>query len=110
MISVVSRARSSLRSPFVLLPSHRSLQVFVYFCIPETIGLSLENISVMMDLGVPTRAWKTYKIGDVQENFGQDEFRSSAKRSKMDRGMSYHVERAADKEEEEEVGTPGGRV
>ncbi|KAJ9108193.1 hypothetical protein QFC20_003556 [Naganishia adeliensis] len=82
--------------------------VFVYFCIPETIGLSLENISVMMDLGVPTRAWKTYKIGDVQENFGQDEFRSSAKRSKMDRGMSYHVERAADKEEE--VGTPEGRV
>lgn len=59
---------------------------------------------MLMDLGVPTRAWKNYKIGDVQENFGQDEFRSSAKRSKMNRGMSYHVERAdAAKEEEAEV-------
>ncbi|KAJ9111072.1 hypothetical protein QFC19_001270 [Naganishia cerealis] len=79
--------------------------VFVYFCIPETIGKSLEELSVMMDLGIPTRAWKHYKIGDVQENFGEDEFRNSAKRSKMNRGISYHVERseAAAKEEEAEV-------
>lgn len=57
----------------------------------------------MMDLGVPTRAFKHYKIGDVQENFGQDEFRSSAKRSKMNRGMSHHVERAESKETDAEV-------
>lgn len=80
----------------------------MYFLIPETISRSLEEISVMMDLGVPTRAWKHYKIGDVQDNFGQDEFRSSAKRSKMNRGMSYHVERAADKEED--VASTEGRV
>ncbi|KAJ9115477.1 hypothetical protein QFC22_005235 [Naganishia vaughanmartiniae] len=78
--------------------------VFVYFCIPESLGRSLEEISVMMDLGVPTRAWKHYKIGDVQDNFGQDEFRSNAKRTKMNRGMSHHVERAdAAKEEDVEV-------
>lgn len=58
----------------------------------------------MMDLGVPTRAWTHYKIGDANENFGQDEFRSSAKRSKMNRGMSHHVERAdASKEDEAEI-------
>ncbi|GHJ83685.1 hypothetical protein NliqN6_0087 [Naganishia liquefaciens] len=74
---------------------------FVYFCIPESLGRSLEEISIMMDLGVPTRAWKHYKIGSATENFGQDEFRSSAKRAKMNRGMSHHVERADSKDKEE---------
>lgn len=55
----------------------------------------------MMDLGVPTRAWKHYKIGNVTENFGQDEFRSSAKRAKMNRGMSHHVERADSNDKED---------
>jgi hypothetical protein len=77
--------------------------VFVYFCIPESRGRSLEELSIMMDLGVPTRAFKHYTIGDVNENFGQDEFRSSAKRAKMNRGMSHHVERAEGKEDEVEV-------
>lgn len=46
----------------------------------------------MMDLGVPTRRWKTYRVDDVSEEFGNDEFRSSAKRRKGMRGQSEHVE------------------
>ncbi|KDN46114.1 general substrate transporter [Tilletiaria anomala UBC 951] len=33
---------------------------FVYFCIPETRGRSLEEISEMMDARVPTRQWASY--------------------------------------------------
>lgn len=57
----------------------------------------------MMDLGVPTRQWKTYRVGDVEEEFGQDEFRNSAKRAKLNRGQSQHVERAADFVKDEEA-------
>lgn len=42
----------------------------------------------MMDAGIPTRKWTKYRYGDVQEEFGQDEFRNSAKRRKMTRGNS----------------------
>jgi hypothetical protein len=55
----------------------------------------------MMDLGVPTRAWKHYKV-EVGEN-ENSQFRSSAKRSKMNRGVSYHVERAEAAKEEDEA-------
>ena len=98
---------------------------FVYFCIPETLGRSLEEISVsyercsvvltacrscpsqyfqvMMDLGVPTRAWKNYRVGNLEQSFGEDEFRSSAKRGKMNRGQSYHVENPKVTKEEAEA-------
>lgn len=77
--------------------------LFVYFCIPETLGRSLEEISVMMDLGVPTRSWTTYRVGNVEQNFGDDEFRSAAKRGKMNRGQSYHVENPTQGKEEKDA-------
>ncbi len=76
---------------------------FVFFCIPETLGRSLEEIQVMMDLGIPTRAWPAYRIDNVEANFGQDEFRSSAKRAKLNRGTSMHVEKVASAEDEAET-------
>lgn len=33
---------------------------FVYFCIPETFGRSLEEINEMLEAGIPTRKWTTY--------------------------------------------------
>ncbi|KAL8277948.1 hypothetical protein RQP46_009580 [Phenoliferia psychrophenolica] len=33
---------------------------FVYFFIPETLGRSLEEINMLLELNVPTRAWKDY--------------------------------------------------
>lgn len=70
--------------------------LFVYFYIPETLGRSLEEIGAMMDAEIPTRAWTKYRAGDVQEEFGQDEFRNSAKRRKLTRGMSEHREHHED--------------
>ncbi len=75
--------------------------VFVYFCIPETLGRSLEEIQVMMDMGVKTRQWPAYRVDSVDSNFGQDEFRSSAKRAKMVRAQSMHVEKAGPEVESE---------
>ena len=49
-----------------------------------------------MDAEIPTRAWTKYRAGDVQEEFGQDEFRNSAKRRKLTRGMSEHREHHED--------------
>jgi hypothetical protein len=46
-----------------------------------------------MDAGVPTRKWSNYRYGDVQEEFGQDQFRDSAKRRKLTRGNSEFRER-----------------
>lgn len=45
----------------------------------------------MMDLGVPTRQWQNYRAGSLKDEFGQDEFRNSAKRRKM-HGQQAHVE------------------
>lgn len=56
----------------------------------------------MMDLEVPTRAWKTYRVDDVEKEFGQDEFRSSAKRARLNRGMSEHVEKKHEETRESE--------
>lgn len=71
--------------------------LFVYFLIPETLGRSLEEIQVMMDLGVPTRAWPKYRFDEAGE-FGQDEFRNSAKRRKFNRGQESHVEDSGPKD------------
>lgn len=67
---------------------------------PQTLGRSLEEIQVMMDIGVPTRAWTKYRVDTVENEFGQDEFRSSAKRRKMTRGQSHHVENTSEQSSE----------
>ncbi|KIY44520.1 general substrate transporter, partial [Fistulina hepatica ATCC 64428] len=36
--------------------------VFVYFCIPETLGRTLEEINHMMSAQIPTREWATYDL------------------------------------------------
>ncbi len=36
---------------------------FVYFCVPETLHRSLEEISEMMEAHVPTRKWRQYVTG-----------------------------------------------
>ncbi|KAE9399154.1 general substrate transporter [Gymnopus androsaceus JB14] len=41
--------------------------VFVYYCIPETLGRSLEEINHMMDAKIPTHEWGTYDLNrDVE--------------------------------------------
>lgn len=75
---------------------------FVFAC-ADAQPFSLEEISVMMDLGVPTRSWNTYRVGNVEQNFGDDEFRSAAKRGKMNRGQSYHVENPTQGKEEKDA-------
>ncbi|KAF9028909.1 general substrate transporter [Hymenopellis radicata] len=42
--------------------------IFVYYYIPETLGRSLEEINMMMELKVPTRAWSQYQAGVLDEN------------------------------------------
>ncbi|PBK88992.1 sugar transporter [Armillaria gallica] len=42
--------------------------IFVYFYIPETLGRSLEEINMMMELRVPTRAWSQYQAGVLDKN------------------------------------------
>lgn len=44
--------------------------VFVYFCIPETRGRSLEEIIYMFDKRVPTRHWDEF---DTTHIFAVDE-------------------------------------
>ena len=75
----------------------------VYYCIPETLGRSLEEVGAMIDAGIPTRQWTKYRYGDVQEEFGQDQFRDSAKRRKMTRGNSEFRERVERPSEEATV-------
>ncbi|KAK0444228.1 uncharacterized protein EV420DRAFT_1484721 [Desarmillaria tabescens] len=42
--------------------------IFVYFYIPETLGRSLEEINMMMELRVPTRAWSQYQAGVLDKH------------------------------------------
>jgi hypothetical protein len=49
---------------------------------------------MMMDLGVPTRKWENYRAGHLKDEFGQDEFRNSAKRRKLGGTQTQHVEGA----------------
>ena len=70
--------------------------LFVYFLIPETLGRSLEEIQVMMDLDVPTRSWESYRVGTVQSEFGRDHFRQNVKRTRS----GLHVEHKDETEQE----------
>ncbi|KAK4684798.1 MFS transporter, SP family, sugar:H+ symporter, partial [Tremellales sp. Uapishka_1] len=39
--------------------------LFVYFCIPETSGRTLEEINFMFEAGIPTREWARYDLATV---------------------------------------------
>lgn len=54
---------------------------FVYFYIPETLGRSLEEITLLMEMEVPTRAWKSYQT--TMDNKPTEEWKAEEKGSRF---------------------------
>lgn len=74
--------------------------LFVYFYIPETLGRSLEEITLLMELEVPTRAWKSYQT--TLDNKPAEQWKAEEKGSRFaGRNKGAFVENAG---EEKAVG------
>lgn len=74
--------------------------LFVYYFIPETLGRSLEEITLLMELQVPTRAWASYQT--TLDNKPAEQWKAEEKGSRFaGRNKGAFVENAG---EEKAVG------
>lgn len=48
--------------------------LFIFFCVPECKGKTLEQVDRMFQEGVPLRKFGDYQVGDMMEAGGKPEF------------------------------------
>lgn len=79
---------------------------FVFFYVPETLGRSLEEINLLMELEVPTRAWKDYQT--TVDNKPSEQWKAEEKGSRFSGANNgKFVENA---KEDPEKATNGGAL